>query len=359
MAKIIILFQILLFSFVSISCDRSYVSLVSVAPAGGGNFLITYQICLGEGVTGVNRGGESDTRDFAIGIYSNAPISVSAFTPASVSGTVTGTVQTGGIYGPIGAPYNSDETIVYLDLVGILNAFACVNSSVICGNINSRCDTYSFTSSVIPDSIRVFGVEGAGNPVSGCTYENDMMIDFSTALNVTWQNVKVTDLERNHVRIDWATGSEINNDYFIVQKLENEQHEWLDIATVKGMGTKPGPTEYFYIDKYVSNGLNYYRIKQVDFDGVYSLSKTVSIWKTNEGYIAIELMPNPANDVLTITGAKGKNYQITSSEAKVVETGFIETNAYNISIENIDNGMYFIHLISSENQETVKLSICH
>lgn len=358
MKILVFTFYILLFPFLSFSCDRSSVSLISVTPVAG-NFLITYQICIGEGLTGVNRGGDGDTRNFVIGIYSNSPITVSGYTPASVTGTVTGTVQTGGVYGPQGPPFDSDETIAYFDFTSSPSSFACVSSTVNCGNTNTRCDVFSFTSSVIPDSIRVFGVEGAGNYVAGCYPNFDMLIDFSVALNVTWGNLIATDIERSNVRLDWSTLSEKNNDYFIIQKLDNTQHAWWDISTIDGMGTTDQLTNYSYTDEYVSNGHHYYRIKQVDYDGKYTLSKTVSIIKNNEGYIAVELSPNPVIDKLNISGAKNRDYEILSSEGKIVDFGFIKNNSYTIPIKGLDDGVYFLKMVSESNQEVIKFIVQH
>jgi hypothetical protein len=70
------------------------------------------------------------------------------------------------------------------------------------------------------------------------------------------------------VTVSWSTASEVNNDYFILEHSVNGT-DWLIIKYVTGQGNSTTIVKYKLIHSAPSNGINYYRITQVDFDGVF------------------------------------------------------------------------------------------
>ncbi|MFO0332587.1 MAG: hypothetical protein ACK514_14685, partial [Bacteroidota bacterium] len=97
------------------------------------------------------------------------------------------------------------------------------------------------------------------------------------------------------VWLNWVTSSELNNDYFEVQRsLDGESFE--KIAIVKGKGTTTLENNYQLNDKRPTRGVNYYRLKQVDFDGKYTYSYVVSVEVDFDAQVFItEIFPNPAD----------------------------------------------------------------
>jgi len=92
------------------------------------------------------------------------------------------------------------------------------------------------------------------------------------------------------VRLDWSTASEINNDYFTVQRSADGIH-FSDLITIDGAGNSTSLIAYKTFDQEPVNGLNYYRLKQTDFDGAESLSQVrmVSFKKKSK----VSVYPNP------------------------------------------------------------------
>lgn len=82
--------------------------------------------------------------------------------------------------------------------------------------------------------------------------------------------------EDNKNYLYWVTSTETNNDYFILERSFGGEH-WEDIATVPGAGTVSTPSFYDFYDLDYMDGINYYRLTQVDFDGAYETFKTVAI----------------------------------------------------------------------------------
>ena len=78
------------------------------------------------------------------------------------------------------------------------------------------------------------------------------------------------------VVLKWSTASEMQNDYFEVERSYNG-NAWTPVSTIRGTGAAAANTEYSYTDNTASNALVYYRLKQVDADGTatYSTVKTI------------------------------------------------------------------------------------
>ncbi|WP_162428456.1 T9SS type A sorting domain-containing protein [Pontibacter pudoricolor] len=94
------------------------------------------------------------------------------------------------------------------------------------------------------------------------------------------------------ISLKWETASEINNSHFDVERSRNGK-TYETIAIVQGRGTTSVTSNYSFTDKLPQKGLNYYRLKQVDFDNTTSYSNTIAVtWDASET-IEIALVPNP------------------------------------------------------------------
>lgn len=102
-----------------------------------------------------------------------------------------------------------------------------------------------------------------------------------TVLPVEWLYLEGR-YARNIVHLNWATASEINNDYFTVQKSPDGEG-FSGIATVDGAGNSSTVREYTCNDYTPAQGINYYRIKQTDFNGQYDFSGTIALYISANG----------------------------------------------------------------------------
>ena len=76
--------------------------------------------------------------------------------------------------------------------------------------------------------------------------------------------------------LNWTTASEINNAYFTVEKSYNGfDFEW--VGTQEGSSPSTQIRNYSLTDYNILETLNYYRLKQTDFDGKFEYSKTISL----------------------------------------------------------------------------------
>ncbi|HWB25944.1 MAG TPA: T9SS type A sorting domain-containing protein [Chitinophagaceae bacterium] len=111
-------------------------------------------------------------------------------------------------------------------------------------------------------------------------------------------NLNLTVKKQNsNVLLSWVTTTEINNDHFEVQR-SSDGLNWQVIATVKGFGNSTDVHKYSYTDNTPLNGLNYYRLKQVDVDGHFVFSAVRTVQFTQQWLV--HMYPNPASDFVIL-----------------------------------------------------------
>lgn len=100
-----------------------------------------------------------------------------------------------------------------------------------------------------------------------------------------------------HVRLDWATASETENDFFAVER-STDGHVFDEIGRVRGGGTTRTEQVYTFLDARPVSGDNYYRLRQVDMGGAFSYSPVRVV--ENQGADRVRIFPSPVQDVLRV-----------------------------------------------------------
>ncbi|MCB0572064.1 MAG: T9SS type A sorting domain-containing protein [Phaeodactylibacter sp.] len=102
--------------------------------------------------------------------------------------------------------------------------------------------------------------------------------------------------------LTWRTASEHDNDYMAVER-SADGRSFIEIGRVPGAGYTLTPQNYRFVDENPQAGLNYYRLRQVDFDGAATYHGPVSVaFKPRETAGAtVSLYPNPAADWLHVS----------------------------------------------------------
>lgn len=77
-------------------------------------------------------------------------------------------------------------------------------------------------------------------------------------------------------KLFWATASETNNEYFTIERSIDGKY-YYSIGQISGAGNSNQTMSYLYEDCTYGNDVNYYRLKQTDFDGQFKYSKIISI----------------------------------------------------------------------------------
>lgn len=105
----------------------------------------------------------------------------------------------------------------------------------------------------------------------------------------------------NTIQLTWITASEINNDYFTIEKSVDAK-TWETLHTVNGAGNSSQMIEYSETDFNPIDGTSYYRLKQTDFDGRFEYFNIVPVKYSPSGEEdELSIFPNPINSGGTIS----------------------------------------------------------
>ena len=146
--------------------------------------------------------------------------------------------------------------------------------------------------------------------------------------------------EKN-VQLNWATASELNNSGFEIQR-SNDDKEWETLGFINGAGNSNNIIHYSYIDESPLMA-NYYRLKQIDYDGSFEYSSIKYIDFSGRNNISV--FPNPTAKSINISGiATDMVLQIFLFDF----TGRL-INTYNPNTSKIDmneykNGIYYLRI---------------
>lgn len=157
--------------------------------------------------------------------------------------------------------------------------------------------------------------------------------------------------ETNSVKLNWNTVSEINNDYFIIQRSKNGM-DWEELERINGAGNSTGLLKYFSLDKMPYNGISYYRLKQTDFDGQFEYSDIREVhFKKSTAEVVI--YPNPTNNQITILANKQelssvKIYNTLGQDVTNLTRHLSKTdNSTIIDLSSLSKGLYNIKTLTT------------
>lgn len=172
-----------------------------------------------------------------------------------------------------------------------------------------------------------------------------------SALPIELFNFAATALLDGRVKLQWTTVTEINNDFFTVEH-SLPQMEFAEIFQTAGAGTTTAKIEYEEIHENPDQGINYYRLRQTDFDGTFTYSKVVSATVTTlQGTL---VYPNPitANWYVKFSGEAGEHkllevFDLTGR--KLMEHRTHGEQLIELSRQGIPNGSYILRTTTNGN----------
>jgi hypothetical protein len=200
----------------------------------------------------------------------------------------------------------------------------------------------------------------AGSPNTLTTTTQILALDYFgyfaygnfTPLPVRWLNFDATRKGETSV-VNWSTSDEINNQGFeVLRSLDGQNFEkigWVDATT------QPSAVNaYQFVDRYPKNGFNYYRLKQLDYDGNFDYSPVRKV-NFSSRHFDVSITPNPATDFFEIeiyTEEPSSVIQLVDLAGKVIRT--INVNRENIStrlpVDNLSSGFYTLIVESGSNR---------
>ena len=184
---------------------------------------------------------------------------------------------------------------------------------------------------------------------------NDMTMTFDSPLPVELINFGAKALEEE-VKLFWSTASETNNDYFTIER-SSDGRNFEAIAEIFGNGTTTTFSNYSFTDKNPERGLNYYRLKQTDFDGKFTYSdiKTVEFESIESVLIYPTMVNNLVNIEIELPHEKDLKVVLRDLTGRIIKQFSITENKSELSLSNLNPGSYFISIYGNDLIRTQKI----
>jgi photosystem II stability/assembly factor-like uncharacterized protein len=176
-------------------------------------------------------------------------------------------------------------------------------------------------------------------------------------------------VDENIVNLFWTTGTETNNRGFEIERQAGIKqyavNNWDKIGFVEGKGTTTETQFYSFIDQGLTPGSYLYRLKQIDFDGIYEYSDAIELEVLPpDNLILNQNYPNPFNPETVISWQlplAGKVtliiYDVLGKKVAMLIDEDQQSGRYEINFdaEGLPNGIYLCRLRTGIGEKVIKL----
>lgn len=173
----------------------------------------------------------------------------------------------------------------------------------------------------------------------------------SIVLPVTFTGISA---ERKGTEVDilFSTASEVNNDYFTIER-STDGLSFEEAGRIQGAGHSDRLIKYSFTDVAPKSGINYYRVRQTDYDGAFAHSDVVKVcmpikaitWDFTTDGNTIRVLTQEVNPMVRIVDATGRNMLTVNNL----------TPGDDIFIGFLPVGMYFLEFSGDHFRETKRM----
>ncbi len=157
------------------------------------------------------------------------------------------------------------------------------------------------------------------------------------------------------ISLDWSTSSEESNEYFSIEHSINGR-DFVEIDQVHGALNSDIERFYSYIHKNAVQGVNYYRLRQVDTDGTYSYSAIEAVTLT--GKMEVNIFPTLAESQMTLAVSaeldSDVQIEVYNILGRLVITDILERGATQtiLNVANLQKGQYLVRISNGADVHT-------
>ncbi len=246
-----------------------------------------------------------------------------------------------------GLPASTGNLVQDTDLDGVYNVGAPEIHDFAMQNFN-------FTIPATGNSVQVRFIMGQNGGTEETIIDN-IRINGTTVLPIELTEFSVKKMEEDKVKINWQTATEVNNDYFSIQR-SKDGNSWEEVRRVNGTGNSNTTIDYSMIDEKPFSGISYYRLKQVDFDGDYEFSNTKSV-RLDISNSRYSIYPNPvsSSQFNVKIPNDGTEIYVLDASGKLIHQAIIDKGISEISLDEFHSGIHFVKFIHAEKIEVQKI----
>ena len=219
--------------------------------------------------------------------------------------------------------------------------------------------TFAFTTPDANGNI-IDGLDSDANPNTGITApitviagddvnDVDAGLRFDSSLPVQLLSFEAQLVNNNLVKLKWSTASEEDNRHFIVER-SPDGRDFEPIGVVEGNGTTNLVNHYSLDDIDPYYGYNYYRLKQVDFDGDYEYSHVETVIISGNDLPDVIVYPNPTINTTTLRVVtpfeEDAQIEIVDRLGRVLNVITMQAgaNSKQIDLSGYASGTYFAYI---------------
>ncbi|RYM35442.1 hypothetical protein ERX46_00175 [Brumimicrobium glaciale] len=215
-------------------------------------------------------------------------------------------------------------------------------------NISENCDNISLENLMSTRAILLMGFFNGAIEFSE-TITTDVISTLPVEL-ITFDAVK----QNRDVKLSWKTASELNNDYFTVDR-SADGISWETIQTLSGAGNSSHVSDYSWLDVSPYSGISYYRLKQTDYDGKSETFNIVSVVQNEVE--ELQAYPNPVSHSSTLLGVDSDKPNRIFNTVGVEVTGNVNIShsPYQktvLDMSNLPTGLYYV----TNGEKSIQLS---
>lgn len=183
-----------------------------------------------------------------------------------------------------------------------------------------------------------------------CFVTATLDVTCGSGLPVELSAFNASKVEAETVLLTWETASELNNDYFAVERSNDLMH-WMQIERQSGAGTSNELQKYQFKDQSPNSGDNYYRLRQVDFDGTTTYSDVRKV-KLSSLKNNVEIVPNPNVGTfdLILSGFDQQqpiSIKISDVNGRIIHEGMnqsLQKESVHLNLKGIQKGIYYVSI---------------
>jgi len=154
--------------------------------------------------------------------------------------------------------------------------------------------------------------------------------------------------ENGKVKLTWQTATEINNDYFTVEKSTDLQH-WSILRTIAGAGNSNIPLSYETIDN-DAKAESYYRLSQTDYNGQMKYFDPIFVACSNTNN-EIVMYPNPNSGIINFSIPNGsvlQDIEVYTTHGQLalrIVTGEVKGGTvHTADFSQLQSGTYYVRI---------------
>lgn len=219
---------------------------------------------------------------------------------------------------------------------------------------------------------------GDGNHVAATGTVADFTIGAAAMLGFSWFNIGADNVnplpvtltsfsancDKDGVALAWSTASESNSHEFVVEK-SRDLESWNKVTTLEGAGNSNYNIDYAATDHYPYGGTSYYRLVQIDNDGIQKVFGPISV-SCKDPENSMTVFPNPTKGAFTVEISSKEDISnaeisVLDLTGKLVATHMVTIHEGNnqVMFQDMDlqKGTYIINLATESDFKPVRVMI--